>query len=142
MRLVSALLLLGILAGSVRADAPTQFTTIDVIVDPGSRPLAAYQIEVLAGSDDVTLVGVEGGDAPAFTEPPRYDPRALRGGRIVLAAICLDDPLPRGPVRVASLHVEHSTRTALRLRVGEVVTGSREGAPIEAKVELERRGKP
>lgn len=98
-----------------------RFEAVDVFVDSGDVPLAAYQIEVRADTASadakarVKLVGVEGGEKGAFEEPPRYDPAALRakggGERIILAAYSLreDARLPKGLTRVARLHVQVPT---------------------------------
>ena len=66
--------------------APLTFGTYDVVVETGSRPLAAYQVEITVAAGDAKLVGIEGGEHPEFTEPPFYDPAALREERVVLAA--------------------------------------------------------
>ncbi len=92
-----------------------RFEAVDVYVDSGQVPLAAYQLEVTAGlgTDSagrvVKLVGVEGGEeGGAFEEPPVYDAEALRGERIILAAYSLADDarLPRGKTRVARIQVQ------------------------------------
>jgi hypothetical protein len=98
-----------------------RFEAVDVYVDSGDVPLAAYQIEVRADTESadarsrVKLVGVEGGEKGAFEEPPRYDPTVLRarggGERIILAAYSLREngQLPKGLTRVARLHVQVPT---------------------------------
>ena len=75
-----------------------------MFVDAGARPLAAYQF-AFGGSVRVKLVGIEGGDAAAFTEPPRYDPRALVAPtpRLIVAAFSTGADLPKGRTRVARL---------------------------------------
>lgn len=94
----------------------SEFFAVDVYVDAGSSPLAAYQvlIEPAAGAlRQVKFVGIEGSDpaggsggAAAFAEPPFYDPEAMMHERVVLAAYStLDMPaLPTGAVRVARVH--------------------------------------
>lgn len=115
-------------------DAPTEsahhstrFIYADIFIDSAHSPLAAWQIEarfdgepVGAESDEtdgattVRLVGVEGADraaAPAFADPPHYDPEALAADagadRIVIAAFSTLDAaaLPTGRVRIARLHL-------------------------------------
>jgi hypothetical protein len=108
--LVTALV---VLAGSLaRADATAaveggRFRPLAVFVDTGNTPLAAYQIEITVGAPEPTakIVGVEGGDADAFRAAPYYDPAALQGGRIIIAAFTTDADPPRGRVRVATLHL-------------------------------------
>lgn len=94
-----------------------RFESVDVFVDSGDVPLAAYQVEFRADTQDsdaksrFKLVGVEGGEKGAFEEPPKYDARALRGERIILAAYSLreDAQLPKGLTRVARVHVQVPT---------------------------------
>jgi hypothetical protein len=62
------------------------FSWVDVYIDPSAQPLAAYQLELTASGAGVTLVGVEGGEHPAYAEPPYYDPKANLQNRIVIAA--------------------------------------------------------
>jgi hypothetical protein len=82
-----------------------RFVNVDVFVDPHGNSLAAYQIECTADPKRVTLVGVEGGFHAAFKNPPYYDPQALAGHRIVLAALNPGSDLPKEKVRVATLHL-------------------------------------
>ena len=108
-----ALLLLAslVLAQSPAPQAPSagdvvRFGALDVFLDSGTLPLAAYQFEVKVTSGDVKLVGVEGGEHTAFKRPPYYDPKALAGQRIVIAAFDIGADLPRGRTRVARLMVQ------------------------------------
>ena len=78
-----------------------RFVPVDVYVDTGSKHLGAYQFELTA--KDATIVGLEGGASPAFADA-NYDPAALQGDRIVVAAFSTDDVLPTGDTRVARLH--------------------------------------
>jgi len=88
------------------ANAPdVRFGVVDVFIDSGAAPLAAYQFELNVTAGDVTLVGVEGGDHRAYRQPPYYDPAALARQRIVIAAFDLGTDLPRGKTRVARLMV-------------------------------------
>src|SRR5688572_2021156 len=62
------------------AEVRSPFRVLDVYVDSGASALAAYQFEFNTAQKDageLKLVGIEGGEPPAFREPPRYDPRAL-----------------------------------------------------------------
>jgi hypothetical protein len=106
-------LALALLLSLAAAPAPApRFRTIPVEVDAGA-PLAAYQVEITTGGQ---IVGVEGGEAP-FDAPPYYDPAALAGGRIILAAFSTERSLPPGRHRVAVLHVREvgEPRTDIRL---------------------------
>ena len=74
----------------------SRFAFVDAYVDSGNESLAAYQFELSAHGPGVTLVGVEGGDAPAFAEPPYYDPKANLQNRIIIAAFNTGSNLPHG----------------------------------------------
>jgi hypothetical protein len=82
-----------------------RFAYVDIHIDPHGTPLAAYQFELKVASGDVKIVGIEGGEHPAFTEPPYYDPAALTNSRAILAAFNTDAELPSGKTRVARVHV-------------------------------------
>jgi len=58
---------------NANADA-YRFQAIDVLVDTGGFPLAAWQLEFQNRLPGVAIVGIEGGDHPAFATPPHYDP--------------------------------------------------------------------
>jgi len=58
-----------------------RFAVVDVYVDSGNQPLAAYQCGLTAARGDVKIVGVEGGEHAAFAEPPYYDPAAMMNDR-------------------------------------------------------------
>jgi len=88
------------------SEATPRFEWVDVYLDSGETGLAAWQIELRAASGDVAIVGIEGGEHPAYAEPPYYDPAALRDGeRVVLAAFEASRPVPHGRTRVARVHV-------------------------------------
>jgi hypothetical protein len=113
-----------------------RFVAVDVYVEAGDRKLAAWQVEI--GTDDrAAIVGVEGGEPAVYREPPTYDPAALQGGKIVLAAFTKGDA-PSGRVRVARLHLMESAKVDL---VGKLTAaGAPGGARFDAKVTLERMG--
>ena len=101
------------------------FRVLDVYVDSGASPLAAYQFEFNATQKNIgelTLVGIEGGDSAAFKEPPHYDPRALAtpaAPRVIVAAFNTGKDLPTGKTRVARLMV--------RLAPGKTIPKELEG---------------
>ncbi len=117
--------------------AAPNFVALDVYIDSGATPLAAYQIEITAGPGAV-IAGVEGGAAGPFHEPPYYDPAALRGGRIVLAAFNTGGDLPHGRVRVATLHMREEGPAPADYEPRLIVAAGADGRPIEAKVSIER----
>jgi len=86
-------------------DPPVRFTFINVYVS-AVEPLAAYQVELHDDAHAATIVGIEGGEHPAFTAPPFYDPAAMSGERVILAAFTTQADLPVGRTRVARVHVQ------------------------------------
>jgi hypothetical protein len=109
---VSALLALFLLWSTTEArttslstTVPVTFRTVPVFVDPHAKPLAAYQVEISADPARVTLVGIEGGEHPAFNAAPYYDPAALNHNRVILGAFSTSSDLPTTKTRVATLHV-------------------------------------
>lgn len=85
----------------VAAGSP-RFVALDVFVNSADAPLAAYQFELVC-KGEVTLVGAEGGEHPAFKSAPYYDPAANLNRRIVVAAFSTQPALPHGRSRVARL---------------------------------------
>jgi hypothetical protein len=90
------------------ADAGTHFRAVDIYVDAGDTPLAAYQLEFSVTNVLTKIVGVEGGGHPAFREPPFYDPKAIQQERVIIAAFSTEDAgkLPVGKTYVATIHIE------------------------------------
>ena len=85
MKHLLATLVLGLLlAGSSlaqradRDESKIRFQSVDIIVDSKDIPLAAYQLEMVAESGDVKIVGVEGGKHDAFRSAPYYDAAAMQ----------------------------------------------------------------
>ena len=108
-----------------------RFVAIDVFADPGEKPLGAWQIEVVS---DAKLVGVERGDAPIDQKAPYYDPMALQGGRVVIAAFTTKDDPPAGRIRVARLHFQE---TGAAKYSSKLITAASPGVGrIEVKIEL------
>jgi len=113
-----------------------RFVAVDVYVEAGDRKLAAWQIEINT-DDRAAIVGVEGGAGDAYRDPPTYDPKALQGGKLVLAALTTG-PAPSGRVRVARIHVMETEKCELEVRlIAAATTG---GERFEPKVKLERTG--
>lgn len=83
-----------------------RFEAIDVFIDAGKEPLAAYQFELQSRTAGVEIVGIEGGEHEAFSEPPYYDSRAMNQNRVIIAAFNDGDLLPSGRSRVARIHVQ------------------------------------
>jgi hypothetical protein len=119
---------------------PVRFVAVDVRIDPLGHPLAAYQIEIVADPDRVRLVGIEGGEHPAFREPPFHDPAALGGARIILAGLSTRPDLPRSSTRVATLHLGVTGNAPPRLEPRLEAAISPSGTRIPAAVTLEGAG--
>ncbi len=115
-----------------------RFVTVDVFIDSGETPLAAYQIDLWATSAGgrVLLAGIEGGEHQAFREPAHYDPRALHAeeafDHVVLAAFSTGKDLPSGRTRVATLHYQAPNGGDVTLQVESVIAGDRDARPVEA----------
>ena len=85
------------------------FTALDVYLD-SDEPVAAWQFELGDRAGTMKVVGVERGEAPAFTRVPYYDRAAVETGqadRVIVADYSLDgiDKLPSGHVRIATVHL-------------------------------------
>jgi len=83
-----------------------RFAAVNVYIDPGGEPLAAYQFELTGQGAEVKLVGVEGGEHQAFADAPYYDPKANLRNRIIVAAFNTGENLPHRQTRVATVMVE------------------------------------
>ena len=118
----------------VREDAPAQvrFEAVDVYVDSANAPLAAYQVEFTAETGTITIVGIEGGEHAAFSEPPYYDPKAMRANRAVIAAFSTRNDLPRGKTRVARIHVQVTGDVEPEYIVALRIAASADGERIPA----------
>ncbi len=114
-----------------------RFGYVDVFIDSGETPLAVYQVELRATVGDIRIVGVEGGDAAAFAEPPHYDPAALLDGeRIVLGDFSAGGELPVGRTRIARVHLRiEGPAPALALTLD--VAGDADANAINAQTSYE-----
>jgi hypothetical protein len=113
-----------------------RFTFVDAYIDPKGRPLAAYQFELTTQGADVALVGVEGGEHPAFTEPPYYDPKANLQNRIVIAAFNTGDNLPRTRTRVARVMLRVTGTSSPTYSAKLDVAASSNATPLDAAITL------
>lgn len=120
---------------ALRSAPQGRFESVDIWLDSGASPLAAYQLEVTFSSRAIKLVGVEGGDAPAFRDPPHFDPRALQRDRVVLAAFSLRPPLqlPVGSARIARLQVFVPAHVSAEARITLVTASDPERRILAAK---------
>jgi hypothetical protein len=87
------------------ASAPA-FRVVDLWIEAGENRLAAWQVELRYDRERVKIVGLESGVRDVFGDAPRYDPKGLAGGRIVVAAFVVEDAkAPAGRVLAARLHL-------------------------------------
>ena len=117
-----------------------RFEAVDVYLDPQGEPLAAYQFELKDPSGDVAIVGIEGGDHPAFGEPPYYDPAALRHHRVIIAAFSTYTELPDTRTRVARIHYQITGEQDAQLTIQLEVASSPDGRDIEGTTTSLQKG--
>jgi hypothetical protein len=121
--------------------AQLRFQALDLFIDSGDTPLAAYQVEIRAAAAHARLVGVEGGEPASgpFVDPPYYDPAALHedqlAERIILAAFSTAHELPTGRTRVARIHVQVSGDAQYASDL--LAAGNADGQRINATLHLE-----
>ena len=119
-------------------DHDVRFEAIDVIVDTGQVPLAAWQFEIQSRSPGVEIVGIEGGEHEAFADPPYYDPRAMNNDRVILAAFSTADELPHGRSRIARLHLQLEGPGPREFEVQVNVMATVGGEPIPATASIQK----
>ncbi len=116
-------------------DAPAvRFEFIDIYINSGDAPLAAYQFELTDASESMKIVGIEGGEHEAFATPPYYDPKALRNNRVIIAALSTAADLPTGRTRVATVHVQVEVDVIPEITINLDIAGDVQGNEIDAKV--------
>ena len=135
------LLMLAVSMSGASSAPVARFRTVDIFIDPHNKPLAAYQIEFTGESDSVKLVGIEGGEHPAFKDPPYYDPKAMMQNRVILAALNAGDDLPATRTRLARLHLQ-ITGEHDHFRTRLIVAATSDGSHIAADVSTEEGAKP
>jgi hypothetical protein len=121
------------------ADVPetdARFEAIDVFLDSGDAPLAAWQLELVSTGTDVQIVGIEGGEHAAFAEPPYYDPLAIRTNRVRIAAFSTGDNLPQGRSRVARIHVQCTGPGHRHWLTELTASATRDGVKIPARLSI------
>ena len=132
----STLLLLAALLGTLLAqaavtDQTVRFQAVDVFIHSKEIPLAAYQLEFSVRNGDAKVVGVEGGEHPAFEDAPFFDPKAIQHERVIIAAFNTTsaDKLPKGKTRVATIHLqitgERNPDYAMKLETAATLEGKK-----------------
>ncbi len=116
------------------AHAAVRFEYIDVYIDSGSAPLAAYQFELTDSAESIKIVGIEGGEHEAFATPPYYDPKALKNNRVIIAAFSTAADLPTGKTRVATVHVQIEVDVIPEITINLTIAGDVQGNELDAEV--------
>jgi len=119
-------------ASFAQTASPIRFMRIDLSINTGDQPLAAYQLDFRATRGKVKIVGVEGGESPVFKEAPYYDPKAIQQERVIIAAFSTESPdkLPKGKTRVAAIHVQISGNLDPEYRLQLKVVADHKGKKI------------
>ena len=129
MFLLLAMLLNTLLAQPAVTNQAVRFQAVDIFIDSKETPLAAYQLEFLVQNGDAKVVGVEGGEHPAFRDAPFYDPKAIQHECVIIAAFNTTsaDKLPKGKTRVATIHLqitgERNPDCAVKLETAATLEG-------------------
>jgi len=118
-----------------------RFCAMDIFVDSGSTPLAAYQLEFAATNGVAKIVGIEGGEHPAFRQPPFYDPKAMQHERVIIAGFSLAPAasLPTGKTRVATIHFQTAGTQLPQFELKLQTAGDSQGNKIAAQASFEER---
>jgi hypothetical protein len=118
-----------------------RFCAVDVYVEATNAPLAAYQLEFAVTNAVAKIVGIEGGESPAFREAPFYDPKAMQHERAILAAFSTDSPasLPTGKTRVATIHLQVTGTAPPAIEIKLVLAADSNGNKIAAAANAEER---
>jgi hypothetical protein len=129
-----------------------RFAPVHVYLDPGGKPLAAYQFELVAwasrpgsqnrGQDaratgQIKIVGVEGGAHPAFKDAPYYDPAALMNDRIIIAAFNIGADLPTTRTRIATIHLQILGDMEPKYELNLITAGDTDAQEVPAELTLE-----
>ncbi|MBS0186751.1 MAG: hypothetical protein JSS51_01710 [Planctomycetes bacterium] len=134
------------LSVSPESVADTRILTYDVMLDVGSRSLAAFQIEISLSAPDtahVTGLFVRGGDHPALKRQPLFDSKRVSrpGARtsFTIANFDTGNDLPSGDVRVARIVLVVVGKGNPGLTARLVVAAGPEGVPIPAGLRVSER---
>lgn len=122
----------------VSEDADVRFAPLRIMIDPTGQRMAAYQFELKAVRGQVKIVGVEGGEHPAFAAAPFYDPAALEQDRIIVAAYNINENLPNTKFRVATIHLQIVGPAEPEYEIQLMVASNLEGDPIQASIACEK----
>ena len=140
------ILCFGLAAGLLAQQPATEegrsrFGAVDIYVDSGSTPLAAYQLEFAATNGVAKIVGIEGGEHPAFRQPPFYDPKAMQHERVIIASFSTAPAtgLPIGKTRVATVHFQTTGTQLPKFELKLQTAGDLQGNKIAVQASFEER---
>lgn len=125
-------------AGPPIGSPAVRFAPLHVFLDSGDQALAAFQFELKTSAGQIKIVGVEGGEHPAFGKPPYYDPAALTQDRIIIAAFDTGDDLPTGRTRIATIHLQIIGDIEPDYALDLTVAASVDGEQIPAEITFEK----
>ena len=139
--LLLAVLICSVLAQPSATNQPLRFRTVDIFIDSRETPLAAYQLEFSIKSGNAKVVGIEGGEHPAFKEAPFYDPKAIQQERVIIAAFntAAAGNLPKGRTRVATIHLQVGGEQTAEYSVQLETAATAGGNKISMKATFEER---
>lgn len=115
-----------------------RFAPLHIYLDSGTKPLAAYQFELKSAAGQIKIVGVEGGQHPAFKEAPYYDPAALANDRIIIAAFNTGSDLPTDRTRIATIHLQIIGEVEPEYELELSVAADADGDEIPAEISFEK----
>jgi hypothetical protein len=126
---------------SAPEEGRSRFRALDIYLDSKGAPLAAFQLELAITNHTARIVGIEGGQHPAFSDPPFYDSRAIQHERVILAAFSTNSPalLPAARTRVATVHIQLLGPSAPLYALNVEAAADAEGRRILAHATCEER---
>lgn len=119
------------------------FCAVDIFIDSGSTPLAAYQIRFAVTNGAAKIVGIEGGEHPAFRQPPFYDPKAIQNEVAIIAGFNTAPAaeLPTGKTRVATIHLQTTGIRKPQFEVTVQAAANMQGSKIACAAGFEERNR-
>jgi hypothetical protein len=140
----AAILGLALAAANASIAADVRFEAVEIYVDSGATPLAAWQVELTEANGRMRVAGIENGEDGAFAERLHYDRNAVEAGeadRLMVAAYSLSPAtaLPHGRTRVTTVHVQITGVSEPSFQVRLVAAGDAQGHPIAARASLTQR---
>jgi hypothetical protein len=112
---------------------------VDIFVDSGSVPLAAYQLRFAITNGAAKIVGIEGGEHKAFSQPPFYDPKAIQNETAILASFSTETDLPTHKTRIATIHLQTTGSTNLAFEIKVQALADANGNRINGTAIIEQR---